>query len=318
MLAIRFHSFGARAMCAGMSQTPLLFDSALRRRRRDRAAPGFAEAAFLHQEAAARIADRLEEVTRRFPDAAVFGAADGVFGRALTGRFGVERLSEYERAPALAALGGAQFQDGETLPIAPESLDLIVSGLELHALDDPVGALVQMRRALRPDGLFLGVLFGGATLSELRAAFGQAEAEVEGGLSPRVAPMAEIRDLGALLQRAGFALPVADSDRLTVWHPSPLHLMRDLRAMGETNALRDRRRGFLRRDTLARACELYAEAYSREDGKVRATFELVFLTGWAPDASQQQPLRPGSATTRLADALGAEERSAGEKAGSGE
>ncbi|MEL6277392.1 MAG: methyltransferase domain-containing protein [Pseudomonadota bacterium] len=302
-------------MSSPMTQPPKIFDRALRARRRDRAAAGFAEHAFAHKEAATRVAERLEEVLRSFPDLAILGAAEGVFSRAVEGRFGIERIRQFERSSELAAQAGAEHWTQDALPLDAASQDLVLSGLDLHADNDPVGTLIQIRRALRPDGLFIGVLFGGDTLAELRVALAEAETEIDGGLSPRVSPMAEIRDLGALLQRAGFALPVADSDRLTVWYPSPLDLMRDLRSMGETNALVDRRRVPLRRATLLRACEIYQQNFSRADGKVRATFELVFLTGWAYDASQPQPLRPGSAKSRLADALGVTEQTTGEKAG---
>jgi hypothetical protein len=178
-----------------------------------------------------------------------------------------------------------------------------------------VGALVQARLALKPDGLFLGATLGGQTLHELRACLAQAESEIEGGLSPRVSPMADLRDLGALLQRAGFAMPVADLDRLVVDYPDALALMRDLRAMGETNTLAERRRTPLRRTTLLHACALYAQHFARPDGRVTATFDLVFLSGWAPGPDQPVAKRPGSAKTRLADALGTVEQGAGEKAG---
>lgn len=305
----------------GSGDAPKLFDRALRARRRDRAASTaakgarFSEAAYLNDEAAQGIAERLAPITRAFPEAAVFGAADGRYAAALAGRFGIERLRSFETAPGLAAQGGAAVGDLDPSPLASESVDLIVAGLELHAVDDPVGALIQARRALRPDGVFLGCLFAGETLQELRGALAAAEAEIEGGLSPRVAPMADLRALGGLLQRAGFALPVADADRITVWLPSPLHLMRDLRAMGESNALIGRRRGFLRRDLLARAAALYVERHARADGKVPATVEIAYLLGWAPGPDQPKALRPGSAKTRLADALGVPERSAGEAAG---
>ncbi|MEQ8898260.1 MAG: methyltransferase domain-containing protein [Roseovarius sp.] len=197
--------------------------------------------------------------------------------------------------------------DQDTIPLEQNTHDLIVHAMCLHWSDDPVGQLIQARRALRPDGLFLGVMLGGETLHELRASLAQAESDLFGGLSPRVAPMAEIRDLGALLQRAGYALPVADSVRLTASYASPLHLMRELRFMGEGNALHSRRRTLSSKALFARACEIYVESYSDEDGRVPATFELIVLTGWAPDASQPQPLRPGSASQRLADVLGAEE-----------
>lgn len=203
--------------------------------------------------------------------------------------------------------GQSPQSDPEILPLAEGAHDLIIDALCLHWTDDPVGRLIQARRALAPDGLFLGALFGGRTLNELRAALATAEAEILGGLSPRIAPMAEIRDLGGLLQRAGFALPVADSLVQTVSYATPLDLMRDLRGMGETNALAARSRHFLRRDVLARACQIYAETYATPAGRITATFEIVTLTGWAPAAHQPQPLRPGSAVARLADALGAAE-----------
>jgi SAM-dependent methyltransferase len=201
------------------------------------------------------------------------------------------------------------------LPFADGSLDLVVSALARHLVNDLPGTLVQIRRALKPDGLFLAALLGGETLTELRRSFAAAEAEIEGGVSPRVAPFADIRDLGGLLQRAGLALPVADADRLTVRYATPLDLMRDLRGMGATNALVERRRMPLRRATLLRMTEVYAEQFSDADGRLRATFDIVWLSGWAPHHSQQQPLKPGSAKARLADALKTIELPAGDKAG---
>lgn len=197
--------------------------------------------------------------------------------------------------------------DDEVLAFEDGAQDLIIHALALHWSNDPLGQLIQCRRALAPDGLFLAALFGGTTLHELRAAFAQAESDLYGGLSPRVIPMAEIRDLGGLLQRAGFALPVADSVPLCVSYETPLHLMRDLRAMGEVNALTARPRQPMRRALLMRACEIYAQSFALPDGRIPATFDMVFLTGWAPGPDQPQPLRPGSATARLADALGAKE-----------
>ncbi len=205
--------------------------------------------------------------------------------------------------------------DEERLPFRPESLDLVVSALGLHFANDLPGTLVQTRRALKPDGLFLATLLGGDTLVELREAFATAEAERTGGASPRVAPFAELRPLGGLLQRAGFALPVIDQDRLTVRYATMFDLMRDLRAMGATNALVERSRRPLGRAVMLRAAEVYAERFADPDGRLRATFDLVWLSGWAPDESQQKPLRPGSARTRLADALGVREMPAGEKPG---
>jgi SAM-dependent methyltransferase len=201
------------------------------------------------------------------------------------------------------------------LPFRDGSLDLVVSALALQFVNDLPGTLIQIRRALKPDGLFLAAMIGGDSLTELRSAFAEAEAEVEGGVSPRVAPFADLRDLGALLQRAGFALPVTDVDRVTVRYASPLALMHDLRRMGAGNALIERRHAPLRRATLDRALDIYAARFADADGRIRATFEIVWLSGWAPHESQQQPLAPGSAKTRLADALRTREISAGEKAG---
>ncbi|SMP05182.1 hypothetical protein SAMN06265373_101531 [Shimia sagamensis] len=192
--------------------------------------------------------------------------------------------------------------DKDTLDLQAQGHDLVIHGLGLHWANDPVGQVIQCRRALKDDGLCLVVTFGGKTLHELRAALAQAEVEITGGLSPRVAPMGEIRDLGALLQRAGLALPVADTVSLKVTYENLWSLMKDLRAMGESNALQDRLRQPTRRSVLIRASEIYVDNFM-EEGRIPATFELIFLTGWAPDASQPQPLRPGSATNRLADAL---------------
>lgn len=251
---------------------------------------------FLHEEALAEVQERLTDVNRRFTSPAVVAGA----------------------APALWASGLPQAKvvpDAEVLDLAPGAHDLVVHALSLHWADDPVGQIVQCRRALCPDGLFLGVLFGGQTLHELRASLAAAEARLTGGLSPRVAPMGEIRDLGALLQRAGLALPVADSSPRRVSYATALHLMRDLRAMGEGNALAARRRAIPPRRLFIETAEVYARSFGTPDGRIPATFEMVFLTGWAPDPSQQKPLRPGSAAARLADALGTTEQSAGDKAG---
>ena len=203
--------------------------------------------------------------------------------------------------------------DEEALPFADASLDLVVSALALQFVNDLPGTLIQIRRALKPDGLFMAALIGGDSLAELRAAFADAESEVEGGLSPRVAPFADVRELGALLQRAGFALPVVDSERLTVRYDSALALMRDLRRMGATNVMHERRRRPFKRATLQRMAEIYAERYTDPDGRLRASFEIIWLSGWAPHESQQKPLKPGSAAQRLADALGTREISTGEK-----
>jgi SAM-dependent methyltransferase len=207
--------------------------------------------------------------------------------------------------------------DLEALPFARGALDLVVSAFALETLNDLPGTLIQIRRALTPDGLLLAALLGGDTLSELRESFAVAETEVSGGVSPRVVPFADVRDMGALLQRAGFALPVTDVDRVVVRYPTPLALMHDLRRMGATNPLIERRRAPLRRKMLLRMMEVYADRFRDPDGRIRASFDIVWLSGWAPHESQQQPLRPGSAKARLADALGTREISTGEKPGQG-
>jgi SAM-dependent methyltransferase len=209
--------------------------------------------------------------------------------------------------PSLAA-------DEEALPFAPHSFDLVMSVLSLHWVNDLPGALIQIRQALEPDGLFLGALLGGETLAELRVALMEAELAEEAGAGPRVSPFAEVRDAGALLQRAGFALPVADVDTIPVTYPDALALMRDLRGMGESNAMVERRRTPTRRATLARAAAIYAEKYGQADGRVPATFQVITLTAWAPHPCQPKALAPGSARSRLADALDAEERPTGDKA----
>jgi SAM-dependent methyltransferase len=233
--------------------------------------------------------------------------------RLLVGRGGIEFMAVMDPAETSARPLGV-VGEAECLPFAAGSFDLIVSNLALHWVNDLPGALIQLRAALRPDGFFLATLLGGETLAELRRALMEAELEEEGGAGPRVSPFADLRDLGGLLQRAGFALPVVESDRLSVTYADAFALMRDLRAMGETNAVLERRKAFTRRATLARAAALYRSLYAGPDGRIPATFELVTLTAWAPHESQPKPLRPGSAAQRLAAALGSEERPAGEKA----
>ena len=288
-----------------------VFDPRTVRLHRARAA--HAPADFLAVEAAERLADRLADVTRRFPRALLVGAAASV--AALAGRGGIEQLAVLDPAEgfARAARPLGVVGEAELLPFAAGSFDLVLSNLALHWANDLPGALIQIRAALKPDGLFLASLLGGETLGELRRALLEAELEEEGGASPRVSPFADPRDLGGLLQRAGFALPVVDSDRLSATYPDAFALMRDLRAMGETNAVLERRKSFTRRATLARAAALYQSQYAGADGRIPATFELVTLTAWSPHESQPKPLRPGSAVQRLAAALGAEERPAGDK-----
>ncbi len=298
----------------------MMFDRRAWRLHRERAAR-YGAVEFLHAEIADRIVDRLDDVGRQFRAVLDLGAHGGALSRALAARAGIERLVAADpaagflrAAAALPSNARAVAADPELLPFGAASFDLAVSGLALHWVADLPGALVQLRRVVKPDGLFLGALLGGATLGELRAAFLEAELAEEGGASPRVSPTASLADAAALLQRAGFAMPVADADTIAVTYPDALALMRDLRAMGETNALSARRRSALRRGTLARAAAIYGQRFGLPDGRIRATFEILFLTGWAPDASQPKPLRPGSASHRLADALGTVEISAGDRA----
>ena len=288
-----------------MSVQPI-FDRRLLVARRNRAAGCMAGHDFLLARVADDLVERLAAVNRRFLNAVNLGAYHGLLGRRLRQVPSVELVTDMEAAGhLLAQCDGPRLQaDEEALPFAEQSLDLVVSGLALHFVNDLPGTLIQIRRSLKPDGLLLAALLGGATLTELRTAFLVAEEEMEAGASPRVAPFADVRDLGGLLQRAGFALPVADSDTLTVTYRDPLALMLELRAMGATNALTERSRRPLRRATLARAIEVYRERFGLADGRVPATFEIVTLTGWAPHPSQPKPLRPGSATTRLSDVLG--------------
>jgi NADH dehydrogenase [ubiquinone] 1 alpha subcomplex assembly factor 5 len=288
---------------------PDLFDRRLLRARRERAARQGEAPDFLLRRAAEEIADRVLAVKRDFAPVLSIGSVPGLLAEALSG-FGLGPHVEMTASPALLPKGGralALCGDEEALPFRDASLGLVMSGLTLHFANDLPGALVQIRRALKPDGLFLGAVLGGQTLAELRDAFIAAETEVEGGASPRVMPMADVRDYGGLMQRAGFALPVVDADPVTVTYASPLALFRDLRGMGATNALTARRKTFLRRATLARALEIYQQRHAAGGGRIRASFEIIHLAGWAPHESQQKPLKPGSAAARLADALGVKE-----------
>src|SRR6478609_4836687 len=286
-----------------MASPPVIFDRALLHSRLRRAR-ALGPSTFLLDRVADDFADRLSIVLRRFENAADLGTPRDQLRRVLAASGKVGTI-----------VAGDLPVDEEALPFREGSLDLVVSALALQFVNDLPGALVQIRRALKPDGLLLAALVGGDTLTELRQAFAAAEAAIEDGVSPRVAPFADVRDMGGLLQRAGFALPVTDVDRLTVRYASPLALMHDLRRMGASNALSERRRTPLRRTTLHRVLEIYAERFADPDGRIRATFEIVWLSGWAPHESQQQPLKPGSAKTRLADALRTREIPAGEKAG---
>jgi SAM-dependent methyltransferase len=293
-----------------MSSSPVIFDRQLLRARRQRAA-SLGPATFLLERVAEDFADRLATVLRRFERAVDLGTPTDAIRRVLAASGKVGEI--IAAGPLPDGPDFAVVADEEALPFKDASLDLVVSALALQFVNDLPGTLIQIRRALKPDGLFLAALAGGDTLTELRQAFAAAEAEIEGGISPHIAPFADLRELGALLQRAGFALPVTDVDRLTVRYVSPFALMEDLRRMGASNPLIERRRRPLKRATLNRMADIYCERFADGDGRVRATFEIVWLSGWAPHEGQQQPLKPGSAKQRLADALGTREISAGEK-----
>ena len=282
-----------------------VFDLRAHRLHRARAA-GRKGADFLFIEAAERLAGRLDDINRRFPRALDLGCRDGAMARALQGRGGIEFLVAADAAFAFARLAPPPHlvAEAEALPFAPNSFDLILSNLALHWTNDLPGALVQLRHMLRPDGLLLATLLGGETLAELRRALMEAELGEEGGAGPRVSPFAELKDLGGLLQRAGFALPVVDGDVIEATYPDALALMRELRAMGESNAIAERRRSFTRRATLARGVALYHALFALPDSRIPARFELITLTAWAPAASQPKPAPRGSGTISLADALG--------------
>jgi len=288
---------------------------------------------FLIERVAEDLSDRLATVLRRFECALDLGtptdsvrrvlaasgkvgtiiAADALAGDpAVSRHWARETVATAEREQERTSEQTLDVQllvaaDEEALPFRDASLDLVVSALALQFVNDLPGTLIQIRRALKPDGLLLAALAGGDTLTELRQAFATAEAEIEDGISPRVVPFSDVRDMGGLLQRAGFALPVTDIDRVTVRYASPISLMHDLRRMGATNPLLERSRRPLKRATLRRMTEIYAERFADRDGRIRATFEIVWLSGWAPHESQQKPLAPGSARERLAHVLGTTE-----------
>jgi SAM-dependent methyltransferase len=285
---------GRSAYQIGMAQNPtaapILFDRALLRMRQGRALQQ-GPVSFLLDRVAEELAERLHAVLRTFATGADIGTAGDQVGHAL--------------ADHVVALSHVDVPDieSEGLSLAPESLDLAVSALAFQFVNDLPGVLAQIRRSLKPDGLLLAAMIGGDTLTELRQCFAAAEAELEGGLSPRVAPFADLRDIGALLQRTGFALPVTDTDRIVVRYDSAFALMQDLRRMGSTNVLAERRRTPTRRATLLRMAQLYSERFADPDGRIRATFEVIWLSGWAPHESQQKPLKPGSAKFSLAEAV---------------
>ena len=296
-----------------MSPGPKIFDRRLLRARQARARK-LGPATFLLDRTASELGERLSAVLRQFSIAVDLGTPTDVVRQVLaaSGKAGTIVAATVHSNP-----GGRSFlsvaADEETLPFANASLDLVVSALALQFVNDLPGTLIQIRRALKPDGLLLAALVGGESLSELREAIAAAEIEIEGGVSPHIAPFADVRELGALLQRAGFALPVVDSERLVVRYDSISALIRDLRHMGATNILNERRRKPLKRATVQRMADVYRERFADEDARVRTSFEIIWLSGWAPHEGQQKPLRPGSATRRLSDALNTAEISTGEK-----
>jgi SAM-dependent methyltransferase len=300
-----------------MNDEIAVFDRQAVQARRNRAAADLATYDFLIKEVAARLVDRLHDIARTFPLALDLGCHSGQFADALKGSDRVGQLVQADLSEAMLrrASGRRVVANEELLPFRDRAFDLIASTLTLHWVNDLPGTLVQARRCLRPDGLFLAAILGGDTLWELRDALIAAEIEVAGGTSPRVSPMADLRDAGGLLQRAGFALPVADGDRLTLTYANPFALLRELRGLGETNATMRRTRRPTRRAMFEAAARIYHERHAGPDGRIPATFDVIYMTGWAPHESQQKPLPPGSASQRLADSLGTTERPAGERAG---
>lgn len=296
-----------------MTDSMQVFDRKLVQRHRERAAPGFARADFLIRESAVRLADRLLDVTRSFPLALDLGCHTGALGDELKASPKIGMLFQADFSSAMARAAAAANDrpsvcaDEEALPFAPQSLDLVLSNLSLHWVNDLPGALSQIRLALKPDGLLLATVFGTETLKELRGVLIEAEVEIAGGTAPRVSPFTDVRDAGNLLTRAGFSLPVVDAETLTVTYSDMFKLMVDLRAMGEANTVIERRRIPTRRDVFLRAAQLYAERFADARGRIAASFQIITMTAWAPHASQQKPLRPGSASARLADALQAKE-----------
>jgi SAM-dependent methyltransferase len=299
---------------------PRLFDRALLRARKDRAAGEFLAFDFLHGRVADELLDRVESVSRDFETCLVIGGG-GAVGRALKDRPGAAKkigtLIEADSSPAMAKLSGQKglVLDEEYNPIAERSVDLVLCCLSLHWTNDLVGALIQLNYALKPDGFLAGAIFGGATLTELRQAMKQAETALGREAAARVSPFADAIDMAGLLSRAGFAMPVSDVDRVTARYGNAFVLMRDLRKMGETSVLSDRPRTPATKALFVKTAQAYSEAFAHEDGKIPATFEIIHFAGWAPHPDQPRPKRPGSAQVRLADALGVSERPAGDKAG---
>ncbi len=290
----------------GVATDPLrVFDRSLLRARRDRAADGFHRHDFLLREVANRLNDRLLDIARSFPATLCLGSHTGRYGPRRDGKNAIDLLVHADLSPRMAAQAPAPaiVADEEMLPFAGRRFDLVYSNLSLHWVNDLPGALAQINGALRPDGLFLAALPGGATLTELRQSLAQAESEISGGVSPRVSPFIDLRDAGALLQRAGFALPVVDADRITVTYSDAFRLMADLGGMGEANGLHQRQRHPTGRRVFAQTAKIYADNFADADGLIPVTFEIVYLHGWGPDPGQRKPLRPGAPAQSLAEAL---------------
>ena len=296
-----------------MADPITVFDRQILKLRRDRAATRAQDFNFLFAETAERLADRLDDTTRSFPIAVDLGCHSGELGQIIGKRGEIEQLYQADisqryakaaQANNASNTNGTIVADEEFLPFAEGSLDLILSNLSLHWVNDLPGMLLQARRALKSDGLFLACMLGGETLKDLREALMTAEAEEEGGVSPRVSPFVDVKDAGALLQRSGFALPVVDADDLLIDYPDALKLMRDLSGMGESNLVAKRSKKFTKRSTLARAAAIYHERHARPDGRIHAKFQIIYLTAWAPDESQPKPLRRGTGQVSLVDFLG--------------
>ena len=291
-----------------MTEAMIVFNRQTIRRHRARAAANLEKYDFLFKETSERLCDRLDDITRTFPLALDLGCRPGHISRTLAGRGGIKTLTQCDLAPEMVAKANTKNSyrlavDEEALPFANRAFDLIISNLTLHWVNDLPGTLVQVRQALKPDGLFMASILGGETLKELRASLAEAEISEENGLSPRISPMADIQDLAQLLQRTGFALPVVDTETITVMYSDVITLMTDLRNMGERNAVIESRKGLMKKSTMAKAVTNYVKKFKNDSKKFPATFQILTMTGWAPDISQPKPLKPGSAKYSLIDAL---------------
>jgi malonyl-ACP O-methyltransferase BioC len=291
-----------------MVEPMIVFNRRTIRKHRARAAANLEKHDFLFKETSERLCDRLDDIKRTFPLALDLGCRTGQIARTIAGRGNIKKLMQCDLAPEMVARAETKGNprlvvDEEALPFKNSAFDLIISNLTLHWVNDLPGTLLQARRTLKPDGLFLASILGGETLKELRTAMAEAEISEEGGLSPRISPMANIQDLAQLLQRAGFALPVVDTETITVMYTDIMSLMLDIRSMGESNAVIENRKGLMKKSTMAAAALNYSRNFTDNNGKMPATFQILTMTGWAPDASQQKPLKPGSASYSLIDAL---------------